>query len=251
MAAAIEVLNVTKKFPSQKGASGFKEWLVRLPKNALKPNPYFTALDSVSYSVQKGECVGIIGKNGAGKSTMLSLLLGTSHPTQGEIKVEGKRTPLLELGAGFHPDLTGLENIYLNAVLLGLTRKQVTARLDQMIAFSEIEEFINQPVRTYSSGMYIRLAFSIAIHTDPEILLIDEIMAVGDESFQKKSGKALTDLIQSGVTTVFVSHNLSAVRQICNRSIWLDHGKIRMEGSPETVTQAYLDDSKPKASQEA
>ncbi len=244
MAAAIEVRNVTKRFPSQKGASGFKEWIVRLPKNALKANPTFTALNAVSFDVRKGECVGIIGKNGAGKSTMLSLLLGTSHPSEGEIVVHGKRTPLLELGAGFHPDLTGLENIYLNAVLLGLTRKQVSERLDRIIAFSELEEFIGQPVRTYSSGMYIRLAFSIAIHTDPEILLIDEIMAVGDESFQKKSGRALMELIRSGVTTVFVSHNLDAVRQICNRSIWLDHGAIRMEGAPDKVAEAYLGESR-------
>ncbi len=243
---AIEVLNVTKRFPSQKGASGFKEWIVKLPKNAMKPNPTFTALKGVRFSVQRGECLGLIGKNGAGKSTMLSLLLGTSHPSEGEIIVHGKRTPLLELGAGFHPDLTGLENIYLNAVLLGLTRKQVSERLDKIIEFSEIQEFIGQPVRTYSSGMYIRLAFSIAIHTDPEILLIDEIMAVGDESFQKKSGKALTGLIKSGVTTVFVSHNLDAVKQICNRSIWLDHGTVRMEGDPAKVTEAYLSDSRQK-----
>lgn len=249
MENAIEVRNVTKKFPSLRSASGFKEWIVRLPQNALKQNPTFTAVHSVNFSVKRGECLGIIGKNGAGKSTMLALLLGTSHPTEGEIIVNGKRTPLLELGAGFHADLTGLENIYLNAVLLGLTRKQVDERLKDIVAFSEIEEFIAQPVRTYSSGMSIRLAFSIAIHTDPEILLIDEIMAVGDESFQKKSGKALGDLIKSGVTTVFVSHNLDAIKQICNRAIWLDHGTVKMTGTPEEVTRAYLENSKSTSAQ--
>lgn len=240
MSAVIEIKNMTKRFPAHRASSGFKEWIVQLPKAGRHTRPTFTALNKINLQVQRGECLGIIGRNGAGKSTMLALLLGTSFPSEGEIIVRGKRTPLLELGAGFHPDLTGRENIYLNAVLLGLTRKEAAERLEQIIRFSEIEPFIDMPVRTYSSGMYIRLAFSIAVHTDPEIMLIDEIIAVGDESFQKKSSGALISLIKSGVTSVFVSHNLEAVRSICSRAIWLDRGEIRAEGDPGRVTEEYL-----------
>lgn len=245
MAKSIEVVSLTKKFPSLKNRPGFKEWVVNFFWfSSRHTTTYFTALNSINFSVERGECLGIIGKNGAGKSTLLSLLLGTSVPTEGEIKVLGKRTPLLELGSGFHPDLTGRENIVLNAVLLGLTKKEALERMEAVIKFSEIEPFIDMPVRTYSSGMYLRLAFSVAIHTDPEMLLIDEILAVGDESFQKKSGESLVSLIKSGVTTVFVSHNLDAVKKICNRVIWLDHGNIKLEGSPEMVIEDYLKEIK-------
>ncbi len=248
MNTVIEAKNLSKKFPSAKKPPAFKEWLLKLPGRAAgNASGYFYALKSISFTVDKGECVGIIGKNGAGKSTLLSVMLGTSYPTEGTLAVEGKRTPLLELGAGFHPDLSGKENIVLNGVLLGLTKKEVVNRLDDIIKFSEIEEFIEMPVRTYSSGMYLRLAFSIAIHTNPEVLLIDEILAVGDESFQKKSGDALTKLIKGGVTTVFVSHNLDAVRNICSRAIWLDHGEIRASGKPDDVIRQYMESAKPAA----
>lgn len=238
---AIEVTNATKRFPAIKNPPGFKEWILKLPLRLKKSTTQtFTALDNVSFNVEKGECLGIIGKNGAGKSTLLSLLLGTSHPTEGLISVVGKRTPLLEMGAGFHPDLTGKENVILNGVLLGLTKDEVCGRLDEIVRFSEIEPFIDMPVRTYSNGMYLRLAFSVAIHTDPEVLLIDEVLAVGDESFQKKSEESLTRFIKGGVTTVFVSHNLDAVRKICNRAIWLHEGRIRLEGSPGKVVEEYV-----------
>lgn len=240
MEPVIELNNCTKQYPSVRKASGLKEWLVNFSFSKSQAEETFTALKSVSFSVEKGECLGIIGKNGAGKSTLLSLLLGTSVPTSGEIKVHGKRTPLLELGAGFHPDLTGRENVILNGVLLGLTRKEVMARLEEIVKFSEIEPFIDRPVRTYSSGMYLRLAFSVAIHTDPEILLIDEILAVGDESFQKKSGEAVLSLIKSGVTTVLVSHNLQIVKRICHKAIWLESGAKKAEGAPEDVVKEYL-----------
>ena len=241
--SAIQVINLTKNFPAVKNRpTGLKEWLVQLPKFTGN-NHHFTALDSINFTVQKGECVGVIGKNGAGKSTLLSLLLGTSYPTSGEIIVSGKRTPLLELGAGFQPDLTGRENILINSVLLGLTKEEAYERQHEIIEFSEIEEFIDMPVRTYSWGMYLRLAFSVAIHTDPEILLIDEILAVGDESFQKKSGEALLSLIKSGVTTVFVSHNLDAVKKIANRVLWIEHGKIKEEGNPIEITNNYIQDA--------
>ncbi|OGR79310.1 MAG: hypothetical protein A3I11_08515 [Elusimicrobia bacterium RIFCSPLOWO2_02_FULL_39_32] len=241
MSKIIEVKHLIKKFPMIKNQRAFKEMVVNLHRfSPKKNNEHFIALNSINFSVEKGECLGIIGKNGAGKSTLLSLLLGTSYPTEGELKVYGKRTPLLELGAGFHPDLTGRENIVLNGVLLGLTKKEVLARQEEIIQFSEISEFIDMPVRTYSAGMYMRLAFSVAICTDPEILLIDEILAVGDESFQKKSQGALIPLIKSGVTTVFVSHNLEEVKKICNRALWLDHGNIMAEGSAPEVISQYL-----------
>ncbi len=170
---------------------------------------------------------------------MLSLMLGTIYPTRGTTKVSEKITPLLELGAGFHPDLTGRENILINGVLLGLTRHEVSERTEEIITFSEIGGFIDMPVRTYSSGMNLRVAFSIAIHTDPKLLLIDEILAVGDEDFQKKSKDALIGLIKGGVTTILVSHNLNAIKEICARVIWLDEGKIRAEGEPERVVENY------------
>lgn len=239
---AIDVINLTKDFPSFRNPKTFKEWLVTFlhPSKKNIKSTHFTALKSITFSVKRGECLGVIGKNGAGKSTLLTLLLGSSTPTEGNIRVHGKRTPLLDLGAGFHPDLTGRENIFLNGVLLGLSLQEIKNKMDEIILFSEIKPFIDMPVRTYSSGMYLRLAFSVAIHTNPEIFLIDEILAVGDESFLKKSENALVSLIKSGLTTVFVSHNMEAVKKICNRVIWLDHGEIRSEGDPGKVIEDYL-----------
>jgi ABC-type polysaccharide/polyol phosphate transport system ATPase subunit len=241
MSYIVEIEDIWKKFPMKSDRPGFKEFIVNLPKLAKrKPNSYFWALKGVSFKVKNGECLGIIGKNGAGKSTLLSLILGTVYPTAGYVKASQKITPLLELGAGFHPDLTGRENILINGVLLGLTKDEVMKRMEDIIAFTEIGEFIDMPVRTYSSGMYLRLAFSVAIHIDPRLLLIDEILAVGDESFQKKSKNALTGLIKGGVTTIFVSHSMDAITEICDRTIWLDDGKIRAEGEPEKVVKQYL-----------
>jgi len=241
MSYVVEILDVWKRFPMRRERPGFKEFIVNLPK-FIKGNPdsYFWALKGVSLRVKKGECLGIIGKNGAGKSTLLSLILGNVYPTRGRINVSEKVTPLLELGAGFHPDLTGRENILINGVLLGLTMSEVLEKMDEIIDFSEIMEFIDMPVRTYSNGMYLRLAFSVAIHTNPSLLIIDEILAVGDESFQRKSKNALVNLINGGVTTIFVSHQMSAIKEICKRVIWLDSGEIRAEGEPEKVTEEYL-----------
>jgi ABC-type polysaccharide/polyol phosphate transport system ATPase subunit len=238
---ALEIEDVWKKFPMRRDRPGFKEFLLNLPKFVNRNyNSNFWALKGVSFKVKQGECLGIIGKNGAGKSTLLSLILGTIYPTKGNIKVSQKITPLLELGAGFHPDLTGRENIIINGVLLGLTKDEVMERMEDIVAFSEIREFIDMPVRTYSSGMYLRLAFSVAINTDPELLLIDEILSVGDEAFQKKSKDALIGLIKEGVTTILASHNMAAIKDICNRVIWLDKGEIRAEGEPEKVVEEYL-----------
>ncbi len=241
MNRVVEIKDVWKKFSMRRDKPGFKEFLVNLPKFISgHSNSDFWALKGIDFDIEQGESVGIIGKNGAGKSTLLSLILGTIYPTQGEIKVFRKMTPLLDIGAGFHPDLTGRENIVINGVLLGLTKDEVMGRMEDIVAFSEIKEFIGMPVRTYSSGMYLRLAFSIAINTDPKLLLIDEILAVGDEAFQKKSREALFRLIKGGVTTIYVSHNLSAVKEICNRAIWLDAGEVRAEGNPEKVINEYL-----------
>lgn len=240
MTLAIKVENISKSFPMKSDQPRFKEFLVNFHKYMKKDKSSFWALKDVSFSVTKGECVGIIGKNGAGKSTMLSLLLGTILPTKGQIVMKGNKTPLLELGAGFHPDLSGIENIIFNGVLLGMSRKEVMDRMDKIIDFAELDEFIKMPARTYSSGMYMRLAFSVAIHTDPEILLIDEILAVGDESFQKKSRAAIMNLIKRGVTTIFVSHNLEMVKQICNRVVWLHKGEIKDIGTSDKIVDEYL-----------
>ena len=240
MNSIVEIKDVWKKFPMRRERPGFKEFVVNLPKFLRSsPNSHFWALKGISFKVKQGDCLGIIGKNGSGKTTLLSLILGTIYPTEGEIKVSQKLTPLLELGSGFHPDLTGRENVLINGVLLGLIKKEVLERMEEIIAFSEIGEFMDMPVRTYSSGMYLRLAFSVAIHTAPELLLIDEILSVGDEAFQKKSKDALLHLINGGVTTIFVSHQMSAVREICNRAIWLDGGVIKAEGEPERVVEKY------------
>jgi ABC-type polysaccharide/polyol phosphate transport system ATPase subunit len=239
MSYAIEVENLWKRFPLSKDRPGFKEFILTL-HNRRNRYSNFWALRGVNLNIKEGECLGVVGKNGSGKSTLLSLILGGIYPTRGKITVSKRITPLLELGAGFHPDLTGRENILLNGVILGLMSEEVVERMDDIISFSEINDFIDMPVRTYSTGMYLRIAFAVAIHTNPELLLIDEILAVGDESFHKKSRAALLRLIKGGVTTLLVSHDLEAIKEICSRGIWLDHGEIRSEGEPGKVVEEYL-----------
>ena len=241
MSYIVEVEDIWKKFRMRRDRPGFKEFLVNLPKFIDRDsNSSFWALKGISFNVKSGECLGIIGKNGGGKSTLLSLILGAIQPTKGAIRVSEKITPLLELGAGFHLDLTGRENILINGVLLGLTRNEVLGRMEEIIAFSELGKFVEMPVRTYSSGMYLRLGFSVAIHTDPKLLLIDEVLAVGDEAFSKKSKEALLELIRGGVTTILVSHNKFVVEEMCDRVIWLDNGEIRDEGETKKVVEEYL-----------
>jgi ABC-type polysaccharide/polyol phosphate transport system ATPase subunit len=241
MSFVIEIEDVWKKFPLIKDRPGIKTFILTLPHFWKKRQKgTFYALKGIQLKVPDGECLGIIGRNGSGKSTLLSSILGGIVPTQGRIRVSKKITPLLELGAGFHPELTGRENIILYGVILGLTKAEVLARMNDIIAYSEIHEFIDMPVRTFSTGMFLRLAFATAIHTDPELLLIDEILAVGDESFQKKSKATLLNLIKKGITTLLASHDLQEIREICSRVVWLDEGAIRMEGDPERVVQAYL-----------
>lgn len=197
-------------------------------------------LNAISFEVKKGEAVGLIGENGCGKSTTLKLLTKIMYPDAGKIEMKGRVSSLIELGAGFHPDMSGRENIYINASIFGLTKKEINARMDRIIAFSELEEFIDNPVRTYSSGMYMRLAFAVAIHVDADILLIDEILGVGDAAFQAKCFNRLREIKAAGTTIVIVSHSLGQIEQICERSIWIQNGTIRADGTPREVHPTYL-----------
>jgi ABC-type polysaccharide/polyol phosphate transport system ATPase subunit len=197
------------------------------------------ALKDISFAVAPGECVAVVGKNGAGKSTLLSVLARVYRPTSGRFWLSGRVAPLLELGAGFHPDLTGYENVFFNGVVLGLTRKQVAARMDEIVAFSEIGTYIDAPVRTYSSGMLLRLGFSVAVHADAEILLVDEALAVGDLEFQRKCLDRIAEFQAAGGAILFVSHDMAAVRRAASRAIWLQSGEIKSDGSVESVIAAY------------
>lgn len=198
-------------------------------------------LKGISLRIKQGEVVALIGTNGSGKSTLLKLMTKIIYPNKGKIITNGKLTSLLELGAGFHPDFSGRENIYFNASIFGLTKKQIDARIEDIIEFSELREFIDNPVRTYSSGMYMRLAFSVAINVDADILLIDEILSVGDEHFQKKCFDKMKELKRQGKTMVFVTHNMSAVKELCSRAIWLYEGQIKMDGNTEEVVEKYIE----------
>lgn len=202
------------------------------------------ALEKVSFSVKKGESIGIIGKNGAGKSTLLKLIAKVSSPTSGKVEVCGRVAPLIELGAGFHAELTGIENIYLNGVIMGLKEKYISEKINEIIAFSEIKEYINTAVKYYSSGMYMRLAFSVAIFVDPDILLIDEIFAVGDENFQRKCLKKMEKFKKKKTTIIFVSHDLKTIGRFCERVIYLEKGNIKYDGNVTHGIEKYLKDSK-------
>jgi ABC-type polysaccharide/polyol phosphate transport system ATPase subunit len=201
--------------------------------------PPFYALRNVSFDVRDGESISIIGGNGAGKSTLLSLVTGLATPNEGSIEVKGRVAALLELGAGFHPDLTGAENIRMNAALLGFSRKETNELFDSIVDFSGVGEFINQTLRTYSSGMSLRLAFSVAVNLNPDVLIVDEILAVGDQSFQAKCIERIRRLRKSGKTLLFVSHNAGMVLELCDRALWLDHGSLIMQGPAKEIVAAY------------
>jgi ABC-type polysaccharide/polyol phosphate transport system ATPase subunit len=198
------------------------------------------ALKNVNLTIEKGEIVGVIGRNGAGKSTLLKLIAGVSSPTSGKVTVHGRVVPLIELGAGFHPELTGRENIFLNGVILGLSEREIKHKINEIIEFSEIEKFIDTPVKFYSSGMYMRLAFSVSVFVNPDILLVDEILAVGDNQFQKKCLAKMEEFKKNGVTIVFVSHSLETIKQFCQRVIYLKAGKIIADGKPQEVVDYFL-----------
>lgn len=200
-------------------------------------------LKGINLKIKKGEVVGLIGVNGSGKSTLLKLMTKIIYPTKGKITTYGKLTSLLELGAGFHPDFSGRENIYFNAAIFGLSKKEIDARLSDIIEFSELGDFIDNPVRTYSSGMYMRLAFSIAINVDADILLVDEILSVGDQHFQERCFQKIEDLKNQGKTIVIVTHSMDTVTRFCTRAVWLHQGKIKMDGDVESVTKVYLEET--------
>lgn len=221
--------------------SGLKKYILNLPSRLgrRKPRQVFHALKNVSFRVDEGESLGLMGRNGSGKSTALSLIAGVLKPDEGRVTTRGRICPLLELGAGFHPDLTGRENIILNGVLLGMLRREVQKRSEEIIAFSELGVFIEEPIRTYSMGMLARLGFSVAVHLDPQILLVDEILSVGDAAFQAKCMDRFRQFRSKGVTTLFVSHDLATVRTVCDRAILLTRGEIRANGPVEEVAASY------------
>jgi lipopolysaccharide transport system ATP-binding protein len=203
----------------------------------------FWALKDISFSVQRGEVLGIIGRNGAGKSTLLKILSRITEPTSGIAYIRGRVASLLEVGTGFHQELTGRENIYLNGAILGMTRAEIRRKFDEIVGFAQVEKFLDTPVKRYSSGMYVRLAFAVAAHLEPEILIVDEVLAVGDAEFQRKCLGTMQDVAQHGRTVLFVSHNMSAVEKLCSRALFIDSGQIRMNGAVGSVVSEYLSDS--------
>lgn len=236
---AIEVNDIQKSFKVYFDKSNLlKERVLFWKRNRYERRD---VLKGISFSVRKGEAIGLVGHNGCGKSTMLKLLTKIMYPDSGTIEMKGRVSALIELGAGFHPDMSGRENIYTNAAIFGLTKKEIDKKIDDIIAFSELAEFIDNPVRIYSSGMYMRLAFAVAINVDADILLIDEILAVGDAAFQEKCFNRLKEIKAQGTTIVIVSHSLDQIEEICERSIWIDGGRIRAEGEPEKVHAEYLE----------
>lgn len=236
---SIEVRNVKKSFKVfyDKGFE-LKEKILFKNRNKYEKRE---VLKGISFDIKKGEAVGLIGKNGCGKSTILKMLNRIMYPDSGKIEVQGRVSSLIELGAGFHPDMSGRENIYINASIFGLNRKEIDKRLEQIITFSELEQYIDNPVRTYSSGMYMRLAFSVAINVDADILMIDEILGVGDVSFQTKCFNKLMEIKEKGTTIVIVSHSLEQIEKFCDRSIWIEDGFIRESGIPKEIHQKYQD----------
>ncbi len=235
---AIKVDNITKKFKIyyDKGKTLKEKVLFSKRRNYEER----IVLDGISFKVKKGEAIGLIGHNGCGKSTTLKMLSRIMYPDSGSIEMNGRVSSLIELGAGFHPDMSGKENIYINASIFGLTKKEIDKRLKDIIEFSELEEFIDNPVRTYSSGMYMRLAFSVAINVDADILLIDEILAVGDANFQAKCFNRLREIKATGVTIILVTHDTDTVERFCDEAIWINEGKIIKAGRSDKVTDAYL-----------
>lgn len=237
-APAIELVGLRKEFKlSHSGINSLKTMLTWWRKRKVER---LEVLRGVSMQVMPGECVAVVGRNGAGKSTLLSLLARVYKPTSGLVAVRGRVAPLLELGAGFHPDLTGVENIFFNGVILGLTRTEIQERLETIIDFSELRSHIDTPVRTYSSGMLARLGFSIAVNIGAEILLVDEVLAVGDLEFERKCYAKIDELRSAGATILFVSHNLDSIRRVADRCVWLADGLIAQEGSAEEVLRAYI-----------
>lgn len=254
MRPVIEVRNLSKRYVLGQASaredtfrellmSGLKRPLRRLAGTQKKEpvsDRILWALRDVSFDLAEGDTLGLVGRNGAGKSTLLKILSRITDPSAGFAKIRGRLASLLEVGTGFHPELTGRENIYLNGSILGMRRSEINAHFDEIVAFSEIERFLDTPVKRYSSGMYVRLAFAVASHLNPEVLLVDEVLAVGDAGFQKKCLGKMSEVAGGGRTVIFVSHNMAAVSQLCNRAIWLDKGQLRQAGTPDEVIRSYL-----------
>lgn len=236
----IDIENVGKRYVLRKHKAFLVHEALKKLVGKRRSGDEFWALRDASTRIYQGDTVGVIGSNGAGKSTLLGLIAGTVFPTLGTVRIHGRVGALLELGAGFHADLTGRENVYLNASLLGLQRDEVEATFDHIVAFSELQEFIDFPLRTYSSGMQVRLGFSVAVHIKPEILIMDEVLAVGDTSFQHKCIAKINEFREQKKTMILVSHSPEAVQSLCSRAIWLEHGTIRMDGPSGDVVAAYL-----------
>jgi ABC-type polysaccharide/polyol phosphate transport system ATPase subunit len=243
---AIEVTNVTKvyrRYARRRQFATLKSALLRGTLiSDLEPDETFPALQGVSFAVESGATYGIIGRNGSGKSTALKLVAGITKPTSGNVTVRGRISALIELGAGFHPEISGRENVFINGIMLGLTKRDVARRFDEIVEFAEIKDFIDAPVKTYSSGMYMRLGFAVAIHVDPEVLLVDEVLAVGDEGFTHKCLDKFGELKRRGKTILLVTHSLNLVERFCDEALWLDAGKVRAAGDPKRVVGAYLTD---------
>jgi ABC-type polysaccharide/polyol phosphate transport system ATPase subunit len=243
---AIELTNVTKVYRRYARKKQFATLKSALLKGSLiqdlQPEEKFPALQGVSFSVASGKTYGIIGRNGSGKSTALKLVAGITKPTTGTVKVAGRISALIELGAGFHPEISGRENVFINGIMLGLTKREITRRFDEIVEFAELKEFIDAPVKTYSSGMYMRLGFAVAIHVDPDVLLVDEVLAVGDEGFTHKCLDKFSEFKRRGKTILLVTHSLGLVERFCDEALWLDGGKVRGEGDPRRVVGAYLTD---------
>ena len=237
----VRFAHVSKTYPRHHHTlGGLKAFLLHPPRTRRAfGRERFTALADVSFEIERGETVGVIGRNGSGKSTTLALIAGVLKPDAGSVEVRGHVSPLLALGAGFHAELTGRENIVLNGILLGLTRRDVMAQMDEIIAFSELEPFIDQPIRTYSTGMIARLGFSVVVHLDPELLLIDEILAVGDVHFQAKCREKIQEFQQQQVTIILVSHSTEEILRLCTRVIWLEHGRLMGDGKPDEIVPGY------------
>lgn len=239
---AIEVQDVYKTFDVYLDkANSIKEKLLFWKRNRKEIRE---VLKGINLNIKKGEAVALIGVNGSGKSTLLKLMTKIIYPNKGKILINGKLTSLLELGAGFHPDFSGRENIYFNASIFGLTKKEIDDRLEQIIEFSELRDYIDNPVRTYSSGMFMRLAFAVAINVDADILLVDEILSVGDQHFQAKCINKMKELKKEGKTMVFVTHSLGSAQELCDRSIWLSNGTIKMDGDTNAIIEKYIEETK-------
>jgi len=248
MTYAIEIHDLAKRYKigTQNHLGSLREQLVGFAKNPFglgkmkDGKDSIWALNGLSFAAQEGEVVGIVGRNGAGKSTLLKILSRITYPTRGSVNVRGRVAALLEVGTGFHEELTGRENVYLNGSILGMRKREVDLQFDKIVAFSGIEKFIDTPIKRYSSGMRLRLGFAVAAHLNPDVLIVDEVLAVGDAEFQKKCVTAMEGLRGTGRTVLFVSHNLAAVEHLCSRAIWIDGGKIRQDGEPKNVIEAYM-----------